>query len=180
MGIGNLGLTEILVLAVLVLVFFGPQRLPEIARGLGKAMREFKKGMNEVQREFEELERQQRESRSEEERARSRKSRPQAGEKVRPPGQAGEEADDGIPTFGGGRQGEEAGQGTAGQAPEPVDRPEAREADAAGTAGDDGGAEPAQEEGESAPPGEVGSDPDAGATTGADDEDDVEEEKRDG
>ena len=178
MGIGNLGLTEILVLAVLVLVFFGPQRLPEIARGLGKAMREFKKGMNEVQREFEELERQQRESKSEEERARSRKSRPQAGEKVRPPGQAGEEADDGIPTFGGGRQGEEAGEGTAGQAPEPVDRPEAREADGPGTAEDDGGAENAQEEGESGTPGEVAPDPDAGDTTGAD-EDDVEEEKRD-
>lgn len=179
MGIGNLGLTEILVLAVLVLVFFGPQRLPEIARGLGKAMREFKKGMNEVQREFEELERQQRESRSEEERARSRKSRPQAGEKVRPPGQGGEEADDGIPTFGGGRQGEETGEGAAGQAPEPVDRPEAREGDSPGAAEDDGEAETAQEEGESGSLGEVGSEPDAGATTGAD-EDDVEEEKRDG
>lgn len=86
MGIGNLGLTEIIVLAVLVLVFFGPSRLPDIARGLGKAMREFKKGMNEVQREFEEMERRQRESRSEEERARARKEEgPKAGERVRPP-----------------------------------------------------------------------------------------------
>lgn len=141
MGIGNLGLTEILLLAVLVLVFFGPQRLPEIARGLGKAMREFKKGMNEVQREFEELERQQRESRSEEERARSRKPRPQGGEKVRPPGEGGEEADDGIPTFGGGRQDAEAGEGTAEQAPEPVDRPEASEPDGSAAGEGDGSGE---------------------------------------
>lgn len=86
MGIGNLGITEILVLVVLVLLFFGPQRLPEIARGLGKAMREFKKGMNEVQREFEEMERRQREDSTEEERARSRRSGPEAGETVEPPG----------------------------------------------------------------------------------------------
>jgi sec-independent protein translocase protein TatA len=53
MGIGSFGFSEMLVIVVLVLIFFGPQRMPEIARGLGKAMREFRKSMNEVKRELE-------------------------------------------------------------------------------------------------------------------------------
>ena len=57
MGIGNLGLSELLIIAVIVLIFFGPSRLPEIGRSVGGALREFKKGMNEVKREFEEVER---------------------------------------------------------------------------------------------------------------------------
>ena len=54
MGIGNLGWAEILVIAVFVLVFFGPQRLPEIARSMGHAMREFRRSLNQIQRELEE------------------------------------------------------------------------------------------------------------------------------
>lgn len=57
MGIGNLGISELLIIAVIVLVFFGPSRLPEIGRSVGGALREFKKGMNEVKRELEEVER---------------------------------------------------------------------------------------------------------------------------
>lgn len=53
MGFGNLGIWEILVIAVIILLFFGPRRLPEIARSMGGAMREFKRGLNEIQREFE-------------------------------------------------------------------------------------------------------------------------------
>jgi TatA/E family protein of Tat protein translocase len=49
-----------LVIAMLVLIVFGPQRLPEITRSVGKAMREFKKGMNEIQRELDVADRQQR------------------------------------------------------------------------------------------------------------------------
>lgn len=56
MGFGNLGLSELLVLAVLVLVFFGPRRLPEIARSLGGALREFHRGWNEIRRQLEDLE----------------------------------------------------------------------------------------------------------------------------
>jgi len=52
MGFGNLGISEMLVIGVFVLIFFGPRRMPEIARSLGKAMREFKKGVNEIQREL--------------------------------------------------------------------------------------------------------------------------------
>jgi sec-independent protein translocase protein TatA len=38
----NIGPLEIIVLLVIVLVIFGPKRLPELGRGLGKGMREFK------------------------------------------------------------------------------------------------------------------------------------------
>ena len=57
MGIGSIGFTEILVIAVIVLIFFGPQRLPEVSRALGGAMREFRRSMNEIQRELEEVDR---------------------------------------------------------------------------------------------------------------------------
>lgn len=53
MGIGNLGWAEILVVAVFVLIFFGPQRLPEVARSMGHAMREFRRSLNQIQRELE-------------------------------------------------------------------------------------------------------------------------------
>jgi len=52
MGIGSFGIGEMLVIGIFVLIFFGPRRMPEIARSLGKAMREFKKGVNEIQREL--------------------------------------------------------------------------------------------------------------------------------
>ncbi len=38
----NIGTSEILIVAVLVLVFFGGKKLPELAKGLGEAIREFK------------------------------------------------------------------------------------------------------------------------------------------
>jgi len=60
MGIGSIGFPEILIIIVLALVFFGPNRMPEVARALGKAMREFRKGMNEVQRELEQAGREDR------------------------------------------------------------------------------------------------------------------------
>lgn len=54
MGIGNLGLSEIVIIAVIVLVFFGPARMPEIARSMGSALRDFKRSLNELQRELDE------------------------------------------------------------------------------------------------------------------------------
>ena len=39
---GFIGLPEIIGLALLALVLFGPKRLPEMGRGLGKGLREFK------------------------------------------------------------------------------------------------------------------------------------------
>lgn len=45
---GNLGFTEILLIAIVALVIFGPHKLPELGRSLGKTMREFKNGAREL------------------------------------------------------------------------------------------------------------------------------------
>src|SRR4028119_1577357 len=45
----SLGTPELIVIFVLILLLFGPSRLPELARGLGKGMREFRKVTSEFQ-----------------------------------------------------------------------------------------------------------------------------------
>ena len=45
----NLGFTEMAFLVLLGLILFGPKRLPEIARTMGKFMAEFKRASNEFQ-----------------------------------------------------------------------------------------------------------------------------------
>lgn len=47
-------MTELAVVFVLALLIFGPKKLPEIARGLGKAMRMFREASQEIQRTLEE------------------------------------------------------------------------------------------------------------------------------
>jgi sec-independent protein translocase protein TatA len=44
----GLGWQELLLILLIALLVFGANRLPEIARSLGKAIKEFKKGMNEI------------------------------------------------------------------------------------------------------------------------------------
>jgi sec-independent protein translocase protein TatA len=41
-GLGSVSIWEILILLLVVLLIFGPKRLPEMGRSLGKGMREFK------------------------------------------------------------------------------------------------------------------------------------------
>ena len=48
----SLGFGEILVILFIVLLLFGAKRLPELARGLGQGMCEFKKATNEIQDEI--------------------------------------------------------------------------------------------------------------------------------
>jgi len=43
---GFIGLPEIMLLALLALVLFGPKRLPEMGRSLGKGLREFKESVS--------------------------------------------------------------------------------------------------------------------------------------
>jgi len=45
---GNLGLTEILLIGVALLIFFGPSRLPELGKSLGKGIHEFKRASREL------------------------------------------------------------------------------------------------------------------------------------
>jgi len=42
----NLGLTEIVVIALVVLLLFGGKKIPELMSGLGKGVKSFKDGMN--------------------------------------------------------------------------------------------------------------------------------------
>ena len=49
---GGLGTWEILLVFLVVLLVFGAKRIPEIAQGLGKGIREFKKAAKEVQDEI--------------------------------------------------------------------------------------------------------------------------------
>ena len=50
--IGTPGPTELIVILLLVLVLFGAKRIPEIAQGLGKGIREFKKSLRDIQGEI--------------------------------------------------------------------------------------------------------------------------------
>ncbi len=51
---GSIGLPELLLIFVIALLLFGPRKLPEIGKTLGKAMNEFKRASNDLQRSLEE------------------------------------------------------------------------------------------------------------------------------
>jgi sec-independent protein translocase protein TatA len=50
---GNLGATEIILIVLVILLFFGAKKLPELAQGLGKGIREFRKATRDIQDEIE-------------------------------------------------------------------------------------------------------------------------------
>lgn len=47
--IQNIGFPELLVILLIVLLLFGAQRLPEIARSIGRSLHEFKRGVKEIE-----------------------------------------------------------------------------------------------------------------------------------
>ena len=47
--LGGIGLPEILVIALVVLLLFGGKKIPELMRGLGQGVKNFKEGMNGVE-----------------------------------------------------------------------------------------------------------------------------------
>jgi sec-independent protein translocase protein TatA len=51
---GSLGMEELIVILLIALVLFGPRRLPELGRSLGKSIAEFKKATNELHSTLEE------------------------------------------------------------------------------------------------------------------------------
>ena len=52
---GKLGMGELLLILGIVLIVFGPAKLPALARSIGQAVSEFKKGTKEITKEFDEL-----------------------------------------------------------------------------------------------------------------------------
>lgn len=47
---GRIGFPELLLILTIALVIFGPSKIPDIAKSLGKGIREFKKATQEIQR----------------------------------------------------------------------------------------------------------------------------------
>jgi sec-independent protein translocase protein TatA len=50
---GGLGFPELIIIFLVLLLVFGAKRIPEIARGIGKGIREFKSATNEISQEIE-------------------------------------------------------------------------------------------------------------------------------
>ena len=51
--LGDIGGSELMLIMVVILIFFGANKIPELARGLGKGIREFKDASTEIRKEFE-------------------------------------------------------------------------------------------------------------------------------
>lgn len=48
----GIGMTELLVILVIALLIFGPKRLPDLARSLGRGLAEFRRASTDIRREF--------------------------------------------------------------------------------------------------------------------------------
>lgn len=53
--IGGIGMQEVLLIVLVVLLFFGGKKIPELMKGTGKGVRSFKEGMNNVEKEIDEI-----------------------------------------------------------------------------------------------------------------------------
>lgn len=51
--IGGIGMQEVLLISLVVLLFFGGRKIPELMKGLGKGVRSFKDGMKEIDKDME-------------------------------------------------------------------------------------------------------------------------------
>jgi sec-independent protein translocase protein TatA len=46
---GNIGTAEILIILLIILIFFGAKKIPDLASGMGKGIREFRKAAKDIQ-----------------------------------------------------------------------------------------------------------------------------------
>ena len=68
---GSIGMPELIIILVIALIIFGPRKLPELGRSLGRSLKEFKRASNELQNTLDE------EIRIEEERSAERQRAPE-------------------------------------------------------------------------------------------------------
>lgn len=47
--LGNIGVTEIIIIALIVLLLFGGKKIPELMKGIGKGVKSFKEGINDIE-----------------------------------------------------------------------------------------------------------------------------------
>ena len=50
--LGGIGVQELLIILLIILLLFGARKIPDIARSMGKSLKEFKKGMSEIDEEI--------------------------------------------------------------------------------------------------------------------------------
>ena len=53
MFLGGVGIQELLLIALVILLFFGVRKIPELMKGLGKGVRSFKEGINGIEKDLE-------------------------------------------------------------------------------------------------------------------------------
>lgn len=51
---GNIGLPELIIILAIALLIFGPKKLPEVGKSIGRALREFRKTSDEIKEKIEE------------------------------------------------------------------------------------------------------------------------------
>ena len=84
---GPIGMPELIVIMVIALIIFGPRKLPELGRSLGRSLNEFKRASNELKHTLDE------EIRVEEQRSTERQTAPEAPR----PAVVNEDDETGIP-----------------------------------------------------------------------------------
>lgn len=50
--LGNIGAGEIIMITLVVLLFFGGKKIPELMKGLGKGVKSFKDGLNNIEKDI--------------------------------------------------------------------------------------------------------------------------------
>lgn len=86
---GNIGVPELIFIFILALLIFGPRKLPELGRTLGKALAEFRRASTDLRRTFEEemrdLERHAQESEAQADQAPAPPAEPAGSGSIAPP-----------------------------------------------------------------------------------------------